>query len=90
MALSWTNCPVCACPLVRNENLIPGVVVLACKPCRRFCLEADDHWIEPFFGFGVETMLRERLDALNKARDPDEVWKQMVNSPSDDPRWTTV
>jgi hypothetical protein len=78
-----TRCPRCNGPLDRSETLIPGRTVLRCRHCRTFAAPVEGHepeWIEA----GPDVVAR-----LRRIAEEQERIVQLVNSPSDDPRWGT-
>ncbi len=79
-----TTCPTCNQPLARSTAIVPGRVVLACRPCRRMTVEIEGvnmEWIPG--GPGVV----DRLKAM--AKDALET-KAAIETPITDPRWTEM
>ncbi len=82
--MAMTTCPTCNQPLARSTVLVPGLVVLACRQCRRMTVEIEGmnmEWIPG--GPGVV----DRLKAM--AKDAIEM-KAAIETPINDPRWTEM
>ncbi len=79
------TCPECGSPLLRNERLVIGHVVLKCKACDTYRLEGDESVMIGPCGDPL-TALRRRASVLDAIRREDE----MRTSPIDDPRWERI
>ncbi len=89
MGVNWTNCPRCGGELSRTSKLIPGEMVIACRPCKRYQLQGDI-WFDVVEGKDLRATLMERLQKLKTEESPEGRYRQMMDSDIDDPRWETL
>ncbi len=89
MGVNWTNCPECGGELSRTSKLIPGEMVIACRPCKRFQLQGDV-WIDVDNVHDIRQALAERVEALKTEQSPEGRYRQMIESDIEDPRWETL
>jgi hypothetical protein len=57
-------CPHCNHPLIRNETMFPGSVVLACRGCKVFRHESSDQFV--MGGPGLYERLRATITVVKR------------------------
>ncbi len=77
------RCPRCMQPAQRSETLIPGHVCFRC--CGAVAVEGWDQW----FPIAPETMAT-LLEIAARVEEARNVQREIRESESDDPRWTTT
>ena len=79
------RCPECRHPLVRSENIVKGVIILACRFCRIFQPDGATEWVPAGPGFRDELARIAGVVKIEKS-----INEQAMTSPITDPRWDAI